>query len=60
MATFYHNPTKQVYNETDLSDFLDKYNPGDTVLTTKSGSSLVHQVSQDVIDSWLQVNEIEE
>lgn len=44
--TFYHNITKGILNETDISDFMDSYESGDAVYKTESGNALLTEMSK--------------
>lgn len=44
--TFYHNITKGILNETDLSDFMDSYKSGDAVFKTEAGDATLIELSK--------------
>lgn len=44
---YYHNISKNIYNESDLGDFLSYYCNGDIIKFSKSGNSLVYDMFEE-------------
>ncbi len=47
MRTWYHNITKQVFNESDLDDFFEEYTEGDKIMQSEDGCAIINEVTEE-------------
>ncbi len=50
MSIFLHNLTKNIFNETDIGDFVETLEKGDKIMYTESGNALIEPFMN--LDKW--------
>ena len=55
MKTWYHNITKQIFNESDLDDFFEDYDEGDVIMKSEDGCAIINPVTEQELKNMYTV-----